>query len=329
MLKSKSIWMVLAVMTMSMGFLWSTGSQDSEEVKPGINYPKGDVTIIVPGKTGGNVDILMRIIAKYLTDEIGHQVVVENKPGANSLLALSEYVNEKPNSERLQVFYNAPFTLHKFIEVDQKFSIDQFEPIIGGIKAERILYVNSEATGINNIEEYLEYSKNNDVIYASGEKNNIFDLLNNAILKANDINQAQMIVDGNALATLLGGHVTSTVHAPNKGLSFVKEGRIKPILTFSDKPYTGFEGYEVPTAKEYGLDVNVAGYNFVGISKGSNQEVIDYWVEKFQNVYADSDFQAEMAEINFIIAGGDPSTVQGALQDVINSYEILFSLAGN
>ena len=59
------------------------------------NYPSKTITLIVPASPGGIVDVLARVLAQRLTDDFASPVVVENKPGANNLIA-AEYVTRQP-----------------------------------------------------------------------------------------------------------------------------------------------------------------------------------------------------------------------------------------
>ena len=65
------------------------------------NYPTKPIRMMVPFTSGGGTDILARIIAKNMSDGLGVQVIVENKPGGNTLVATEALVRAAPDGYTL------------------------------------------------------------------------------------------------------------------------------------------------------------------------------------------------------------------------------------
>ena len=65
------------------------------------NYPNRPIKLIVPVAAGGNVDIVARAIAEPLSKALGQQVIVENKPGASSLLGTNLVAKAAPDGYTL------------------------------------------------------------------------------------------------------------------------------------------------------------------------------------------------------------------------------------
>ncbi|HEY2185823.1 MAG TPA: tripartite tricarboxylate transporter substrate-binding protein, partial [Xanthobacteraceae bacterium] len=66
-------------------------------------YPAKPVKIIVPYAPGGATDIVARILGEQLRHVLGQSVVVENKPGANGIVAINEMVNSRPDGYTLMI----------------------------------------------------------------------------------------------------------------------------------------------------------------------------------------------------------------------------------
>src|SRR5262245_56369632 len=65
------------------------------------SYPSRAVTIIAPFAAGGSADIVSRIIAEGLTARLGQNVIVDNKPGGNSVIGIREAIKAKPDGYTL------------------------------------------------------------------------------------------------------------------------------------------------------------------------------------------------------------------------------------
>jgi len=325
----KKIFVIVVLVVFSVSYLSALGEGETESTEtaqtPIEKYlDSGDVKLLCPGKTGGTADIVTRAIARYMESEIGENVIVENKPGAGGLLCLTEYMTYEPNTTVLTVSFNSVFTIEPFFN-EMPITIDDIQPIIGMDAQPRILYVNTKKTGIESFTDLLDYGKSNFIPYGSGSNTNQFAIGQRALFDTYDIESA-LIIEKNAMASLLGGHITTTIAAPATGKTFLKEGSIKPIVVFSDEPYTGFEGIEVPTAKSQGFDAFIRGYRFIAIANGTDKEIVDYWNGIFNKIFSDPAFIAEMEAFDVTMTGDNPEEVKATLARMYDSHESLISM---
>lgn len=101
-----------------------------EETKAEVNWPTDTVKIYVGGAAGSNMDLKARLVAKYLGDELGKPVIVENHAGAGGVTACTEYLSEKPNTNNIMLFAGAYVgVLPLYNEVEYK--ADDYEVVIG------------------------------------------------------------------------------------------------------------------------------------------------------------------------------------------------------
>jgi tripartite-type tricarboxylate transporter receptor subunit TctC len=325
----KKWFLVSLILVLAFTMVSATG--DGEDGTDGVEMSSidkylasGDVEIYCPGKTGGTADIVTRAIARYLEDEIGKTVIVINKPGAGGLLCLTEYMLNKPNTTTLTVSFNSTFTLEPFFN-DVPIAMEDLQPIIGMDAQPRILYVNANKTGVNSFDELIQYGKSNFIPYGSGANTNQFAIGQKALFDSYGIESA-LIIDKKAMASLLGGHIVTTIASPQAGYTFLKEGSIKPIAVFSDEPYTGFEGIEVPTAKSLGFDAFIKGYRFIAITKGTDQEIVDFWFNMFTKIFSNPAFIEEMKAFDVTMTSDNPSEVKATIERMYNSHKSLLGM---
>jgi len=123
-------------------------------------YPNKLVRLVVPYAAGGGVDTVGRAIAQQLTESMGQSVIVDNRPGANSVIGTEQVARAPADGYTLLVtlvsHYAMPF-LSRNVSYDP---VKDFTPITIIGKAPQALFVNA-ATGITSVQELIAYVKKN------------------------------------------------------------------------------------------------------------------------------------------------------------------------
>ena len=141
----------IAMAVLAMGTIGSAGAA----------YPEAQPVKVLVGYTpGGTTDLVARIVAKGLSDELKQSFVVENKPGASNNIAMSEVARSKPDGYTLIVTTIASSvnaTLYKKLNYDLK---KDFAPVALVAKVPNVLVVNKDLP-VNNVKELIDYVKKN------------------------------------------------------------------------------------------------------------------------------------------------------------------------
>ncbi len=107
------------------------------------DYPNRPVTFVVPYAAGGGLDVLARMLAQKLTDRLGKPFVVDNRPGAGTLIGANSAAKEAPDGYTIMLGTSTPFainaTLHKNLPYDPG---KDFAPIALTSNAPFLLLVN-------------------------------------------------------------------------------------------------------------------------------------------------------------------------------------------
>src|SRR3954469_15812438 len=121
--------------------------------------PAKPVTMLVGFAAGGAADSSARLIAKKLSDNIGQSVVVENKPGAGGNIA-HQITSQGPTDGSLILFGSiGPLTIAPHM---MKTGYDPFKdlaPLSGGVQFPSVLVVNSQASGIKSLADFVAAAK--------------------------------------------------------------------------------------------------------------------------------------------------------------------------
>src|SRR5689334_13165652 len=87
----------LAFLSLALLAAFSAATIQRASAQPTDTYPNRPVKLVVGFAAGGPTDLLARIIGQWLTDRLGQQFVIENRPGAGSNLATEAVVNAAPD----------------------------------------------------------------------------------------------------------------------------------------------------------------------------------------------------------------------------------------
>jgi tripartite-type tricarboxylate transporter receptor subunit TctC len=132
-------------------------------------YPTRSIHLIVGYTPGGGNDLIARIVAAKLQDKLGQTVIVENKPGAQSIVAAELVAKAPPDGYTLLVGASGPLTINPAVYSKLPYSpLKDFVPV--SLLAEfPLLLVVAADTPVKNVKELIEYGKANPKLanYAS------------------------------------------------------------------------------------------------------------------------------------------------------------------
>jgi tripartite-type tricarboxylate transporter receptor subunit TctC len=288
-------------------------------------WPGKVLTIYVPVNVGGNMDVKARLYAKYLPKYLpGTNVVIENRPGANGITCLTEYLAERPNTSVL-VYASAGQTVVNPFYSDTLYTRDDFIPLHASDEVVNGLFVNPAKTGIKTIEDLKKYGSGK-IIKAGCDSNGLTFLVTKALLTMAGLKSD--MVDANSapehLVNCLAGNVDLAYAAMNLGRDYVAEGKLLPLGAFTSAPYTGYDGISVPSFAEQGYDIVSSALTYFAIRKGTDSRICDKIAGAFMQVSKDPDFYAEFTKAKFEPCA-DPSaaTVDKALAKLDGQLETL------
>jgi len=222
-------------------------------------YPNRPIKIIVPVAPGGTVDIVARALAEALTKPLGQQVIVENKPGASSLLGTNFVAKSAPDGYTLlahsTTFVTAPVLL-KNAGYDP---LKDFIPITVTCQIPMVLVVNPEKITARTLKDFIALSKAQPKFYAYASSGNgsTGHIAAELFSRAADVSYLHVPYKGNAqsMIDLLGGQIPLMFDQVSTSAQYVLSGKIaaigvtsktrSPILpnvpTLDESGLTGFE----------------------------------------------------------------------------------------
>ena len=224
------------------------------------DYPSRPIKLLVPFTPGGGTDLLARIVAQKMSENMGQPIVVENKPGGNTLVATEALVRAAPDGYTLLMQTNnltANPTLYKGkIDFD---TVKDITPVAMVAGNPHVLVVNPSLPA-KNLKEYiaLAKAKPGSITFASAGSGTVNHLSGELLkeLAGIDILHIPYKGSGSVMPDLLSGQVNSLFAAMPTVTGFIKEGKLRAIAVTTPQRFKGLP--DVPTIAEQGYP----GYDF-------------------------------------------------------------------
>lgn len=216
-------------------------------------YPAKPLRMIVGFTPGGAADVMARIIAKGLSAQLGQQVVVENKPGAEGIIASQELMKSAPDGYTLMMGTNTGTVAIPVLRNPPPYDpFKAFTPLSTAGEFSMFLAVPSSLK-VNNLKEFLDLVAAQPEKFSSGSSNSAAELAMLQLLSTRNIRLVNVRYKGDAQAMtdLVGGQIQMMFSTGTLTPSFVKDGKVKSLVTLLPKRSPLLP--DVPTAAELGI----------------------------------------------------------------------------
>jgi tripartite-type tricarboxylate transporter receptor subunit TctC len=216
-------------------------------------FPSKPIRFIIPYPPGGGTTIVAHLIGPKLTEIWGQPVVVENRPGGNTVIGHDAMLRLPPDGHGI-VMSSSTFVLNALLLKLPYEPFKDFAPVTTLYNSQQVLTV-TPSLPANNLKELIALAKskpgelNYATVSSGGSTHLASELLNMmAGIKTQQVNYKGA---GPALTDQMSGHVQLAFTAPAAALSFIKSGKLRAIAISGDKRTPALA--QVPTFAEAGL----------------------------------------------------------------------------
>lgn len=238
-----------------------------------VDWPKKTIQIIAPFAAGGDTDFNARVYAKFLTKELGVNVVVVNTTGNGGVTGTRKMLDSA--NDGYTVLFNTSALLMNMVSGAANYGLDAMEiACIAGIRAGDIITVRGDM-GIKNMDELIGYSKKHPgelrLAITTGAHNHATALY---LLRAGL--EATLLDAGGTserMAGLLGGHLEIIMNPLGGIADYLASGTLVAIANPIAKRPANIP--EIPTCKEQGYDVVNDGYYLWAFPKGTDKAIVE------------------------------------------------------
>src|SRR3954468_19279564 len=237
-------------------------------------YPARPVRIIVPFAPAGSTDIVARLIGQWLSERLGQQFGVENRPGAGSNIGTEVVVNAPPDGYTLLlVGASSAINATLYEKLDFNFRRD-ITPVAGVISIPFIMAVNPSFPA-KTVPEFIAYATANPgrVNMASGGNGTAGHLSGELFKMMAGVNTVHVPYrgEGPALTDLLGGQVQAMFGTMPASIEYVRTGKLRPLAVTSARRSELLP--DLPTVGEFVPGYEASAWQGIGAPKNTSAEI--------------------------------------------------------
>jgi tripartite-type tricarboxylate transporter receptor subunit TctC len=273
-------------------------------------YPSRPIKLIVGFPPGGGSDAAARLTAAALQEKLGQPIVVENKPGANTILA-TQFVASQPADGYTLLFVSASFAINPSLYKLEYDIQKDFTPVALVVQVPLILISNNDLPA-RTVSELiaLAKAKPNELTYASFGVGSAGHLAGELFCSMTGTDMRHVPYKGSApaITDLLGGRVSIMFPGIGSAMPLVKDGKLRGIAVTTAKRTV--VAPEIPTVIEAGVPgYEVATWESIQAPAGTPPEIVAKLNKTIGEVLATKDLRDKMTTLG-LEADGTKSPAQ-------------------
>jgi len=285
------------------------------------HYPNRSIRMVVPYTPGGITDVVTRIYAQELAKAFNQNILVDNRPGANSILGAEIVARASADGYTLLAViaaHAANQTLYPKLPYD---SIKSFAPV-SLLATTPLIACVTNTLAVKDAKELvaLAKAKPGTLAFASSGIGAAAHLTTELLMLTTDIKMNHVPYKGTApaLQDLIGGQIQLMMDTPSAMLPHVRGGKIKALGMAAEKRLQ--TAPEIPTLTETG--VAVVGGTWVGwlAPTGTPRAVVEKLSAAIQTIGQRADMRERMVQMGNDPVAGPPAQFEKFLQDEVSKW---------
>ncbi|HYF21148.1 MAG TPA: tripartite tricarboxylate transporter substrate binding protein [Ramlibacter sp.] len=271
-------------------------------------YPNKPLRLVVGFAPGGAADVLTRIVAKGLSEQLGQPVVVENKPGAEAVIASQEVLKAPPDGYTFMMSTNTAMVAVPSLRPNPPYDpFKAFVPLSSAGEFSMFLTVSPQLPS-GSLKEFLDHVAGNPGKYNSGSSNSAAELAMLQLLSTRNARVVNVRYKGDvpAMTDLVGGQIHMMFATGTQAPQMVKQGRVKALVTLL--PQRSPLLPDVPTAAELGIGkLTITPWAGFFAAAGTPPEVVNKLSAELRNALARPEVKDQLVGQGFAAYGMTPA----------------------
>jgi tripartite-type tricarboxylate transporter receptor subunit TctC len=271
-------------------------------------YPTRPVRLIVGFAPGGGGDINARLIGQWLSERLGQQFIVENRPGAGGNIAAETAVRAPADGYTL-LMAGTPNAINATLYDKLTFNIIRdIAPVAGITRAPNVMEVNPMVPA-KTIPEFIAYVKVNPgkINMASAGNGSSVHMSGELFKMMTGVGLVHVPYRGEALALpdLISGQVQVMFGGMPASIEYIRAGNLRPLAVTTARRSPALP--DIPTVSEFVPGYEVSVINGVGAPKNTPAEIIDKLNREINAGLADPKLKGRFADIGATVFPGSPT----------------------
>jgi len=272
-------------------------------------YPVKPVRLIVPFAPGGTTDVLARLIGQKLTDALGQQVIIENKPGASGNIGTELAVKSPADGYTLVMSFDGTMAINPNTYAKMPFDAQKDLVAVANVAQVPLLIVVNPAVAAKTVAEFVALAKASPgrINYSSAGHGSTGHLTGELFRKSAGIDIVHIAYKGGgqAVQDLLGGQIQMLVTALPTVEGHLKGGKLRALAFTSAKRVPGAP--DVPTLAESGYPgLEVLSWYGILAPAGTPPDIVRRLNTEINRILQATDVRERLATLGTEPTGGTP-----------------------
>jgi tripartite-type tricarboxylate transporter receptor subunit TctC len=293
------------------------------------SYPMRPVRLIVGYPPAGTADIVARLMSQWLSERLGQQFIIENRPGAGGNIATEAVVRAAPDGYTLLLVNSANAINATLCEKLNFNFIRDIAPVAGIMRAPLVMEV-SPSVPAKTVSEFISYAKANPgrINMGSAGVGTPVHVAGEMFKMMAGINMLHVPYRGSApmLTDLLGGQVHVAFDILPASIEHIRSGKLFALAVTTETRSEALP--EVPTANTFVPGYEASYVNGVGAPKNTPNEIIDLLNREINAGLASPRMKAPLSELGVTALPGSPADFQRLVADDTEKWAKVVKFAG-
>ncbi len=293
------------------------------------DYPNKPIKWVVPYTPAGTTDILARIMGQYLSDRLGQQFVIDNRPGAGNNIGTEVVVNSPPDGYTILLANPANginATLYKKLPFN---FLRDIAPVAGIIRVPNVMETNTGFPA-KTVADFIAYGKSNagKINMASSGNGTSVHLSGELFMAMAGIKMTHVPYRGAgpALTDLIAGTVDVMFDNLPSSIEFIKSGKLRAVAVTTDKRNDALP--DVPTVGETVPGYEASAWFGIGAPKGTPVDIVDKLNKAVNAALADPKMRTRLADLGGIPMSGTPAEFGKIMADETEKWARAVKFSG-
>ncbi|MFM2239094.1 MAG: hypothetical protein RJA69_468 [Pseudomonadota bacterium] len=287
------------------------------------SFPSKTLRIVVPAGPGSAVDVVARDLTPGLSEALGQQVIVENRPGGNSSIGAREVARATADGHTL-LHGNVNNALNDLLSPQPCCKLNEALVPVTRMTSSPLVLVVHPSVPANNLKDLIALAKSqpDQLTFASGGPGSITQLLGELVKLTASVRMREVPYKaiGAEMPDLLAGHVLVAYLAPSVVAQHIKAGKLKGLGVAGPRRVQIIP--DVPTLAEAGLaGVEAAGWNGLFVPAGTPAPVIQRLQQEAAKVMASPAWKSQSANMGYELGGETPQEFGQFVRQEIQKWQ--------
>jgi tripartite-type tricarboxylate transporter receptor subunit TctC len=292
-------------------------------------YPSRPVRIVVGFAAGGGSDLIARVMGQWLSERLGQQFFIENRPGAGTNIAIETVVQAPPDGYTLLLVNSSGVVNAAFYE-KLKFNVVRDIAPVASLSREASVMVANPSVPTKTIPEFIVYAKANPGKINMGSAGNgtVGHVAGELFKMMTGTNLVHVPYRGGApaLTDTLGGQVQVMFPALSSTIEYIRSGKLRALGVTATTRSDALP--DTPAIAEFVQGYEASGFFGIGAPRDTPVEIIDKLNKEISAGLADPKVRKRLAEIGATVLAGSPGDFDKLIAGETEKWAKVVKFAG-